>query len=106
MDNEALHAGGDSLFSNYERVQKDPKVKEKKTNTEKLARLSDNSDLTALIERIDEYIKHLQSLQVLEKGESIEAFGFRVLATNTTIEWLKRVKNLPKAAKVVVEHGS
>lgn len=99
MSESAIAPGSDAIFASYKKLKDVPIVKHKVTQSERLARLATSSNWKALVEVIDDYILHLTELRSITENDSVESVGFRFLASQVAIDYLKRIKETPLRAK-------
>lgn len=98
-DEQAIHAGSDAIFASFKKLQEKPVIKKEISHREKLARLAGSDDWKAVIEVIDRYILQLEALPLNTENETVEAVGFRYLASRVTIDYLKDIRDLPERTK-------
>lgn len=95
----AIHAGSDSLFASYQKLQEKPVIKQEITKRQRLARLAASDDFQAFAEVIDLHIDHLTRLSAITPTDTMETGYLRTLACQLAIEKLKDLKELPERAK-------
>lgn len=91
----AIHTGSDSIFASYKKLQQRPEIKKEISKSDRLASLSTSDDWKALQEVIDAHIQQLTDLRSVSPEDTVEAVGFRYLASQIAIEHLKEIRNLP-----------
>lgn len=85
-----------SILESFQRLTERPVIKKQTTTQSKIANLADSDSFKALQEVIDVWIQELQSIPINPKTDTPESIGFRYMASQVAIEYLKDVKNLPK----------
>jgi len=102
MPEEAIHAGSDAIFASYRKLQEKPQIKREKSRQERVSNLDKSDSWKAISETIDIYIQSLKDLRGITSNDTVEAVGFRFLASQLAIEYLENVKELPsRAAKAL-----
>mgnify|MGYP000850948335 CR=1 FL=1 len=102
MSEGAIVPGSDAIFASYKKLKDVPVIKHKATQSERLARLANSSNWKAMVEVIDSYILYLKELRSITEKDSVEAVGFRFLASQVAIEYLEKIKNGPIVAKKIL----
>jgi hypothetical protein len=100
---EAILPGNISIFSSYRKMQERPEVKQKKSESEKIARLDRSESFRALRDVIDRRIADLRELRSITPNDSVEAVGFRYLASQIAIEYLEEIRDLPARKRKFLE---
>ncbi|MBI5954451.1 MAG: hypothetical protein HY865_22570 [Chloroflexi bacterium] len=93
-DVSAVPAG--SVFESFQKLVEKPVIKKEITKQSKIASLSSSDGFKALQEVIDQYIEGLRNLPVDPNKDSVESIGFRYLASQVTIEYLKDLRDMPR----------
>ena len=101
MEDEAIHAGADSLFATQQKIVEKPQVKEEVTKNKSLARLADSDDWRVMVEEIDRLISHLKDLRAIGPTDTAESVGIRYLASVVAIDYLEDIKSLPERKKKI-----
>jgi len=104
-EQEAIHAGSDAIFASYHKMRERPEVKQVISKRERLARLANSHNWKAVKEVIDEYIQVLKELRSITPSDTVEAVGFRFLASQIAIEYLEDIRDLPERARKVMENA-
>lgn len=98
----AIHSGADAIFTSHKKLQERPQIKQSTQQQERLARLSNSDDFKALVKVIDGYIDKLKIAPALSKDDTVEAIGYRYLASSLAIEFLEEIKSYPeRQAKLI-----
>lgn len=103
MTETAIAPGSDAIFASYKKVLKRPEVKAKLTQKDRLARLASSSSWKEVVKIIDKYIEHLTELRSIDPKDTVEAVGFRFLASQVAIEYLRSIKSIPERAKKTIK---
>lgn len=96
MIEEAIHAGGDAIFKSHQKLKKRPEVKETIDRKKRLARLYRSRDFKEFLTIVDSWISNLKKAPMQSSNDSIEAIGYRYLASSLTIEYLQLIESVPK----------
>lgn len=85
-----------NILESFQRLAERPEIKKQTTTQSKIANLADSESFKALGEVIDIWIEQLQNIAINPQTDTPESVGFRYMASQVTIEYLKDVKNLPE----------
>lgn len=99
MSEQAIHAGSDTIFASYHKLQERPEVRHKVNEREKIARLANNDNFKELKKVIDRRIQELTELTDIGPGDTVESIGFRFIAAKIAKEYLEEIRDLPEKYK-------
>lgn len=92
-----------SVFESFDKLTKRPEIKKQVTKQGKIASLANSDSWKALQEVIDDYIKSIENINIDPVKDTVEAVGFRYLASRATIEYLRDIRNLPERYKALLK---
>lgn len=94
MDTEAVPTG--AIFESFKRMTDLPIVDKETTRQSKIASLASSDGFKSLQEVIDRWINDLRNIPIDPQKDTVEAVGFRYLASQVAIEYLTNLRDMPE----------
>jgi hypothetical protein len=97
MNGDTSAIPGGAVFESFQKLTERPVIKKEITKQSKIASLANSTAFKELQkEVIDTWIEDLRNIPVDPKTDTVETVGFRYLASQVTIEYLTRLRNMPE----------
>ncbi len=86
-----------SVLTAFHKLKETPEVKKELRSSELAARLSELEEWEVVKKVIDDQITHLENMQgMFDPSDTVESVGFRFLAAQTAISYLKQIRDYPQ----------
>ena len=93
----ALHFESASLQT-FKKLKETPEIRKELRASVLVKELSESEGWEVVKKMIDSQIDHLEKMQgMVEPSDSVESVGFRFLAAQTAITYLKQVRDYPES---------